>query len=120
MSLIKTAEEIEKLREGGALLSQALQSVVNAVEPGISMRELDAIAERQILSGGGKPSFKGFKGGGTKPFPSTLCISRNQEVVHGLGGREVLLQSGDIVGLDIGLWLYGLSGCSGFSIACFV
>lgn len=104
----KTTEEINKMREGGALLSRALQAAVDAAKPGVSMRELDAIAERVILEGGGKPSFKGYKGGGTIPFPSTLCISRNNEVVHGIGGRDDLLEEGDVVGLDIGLWLHDL------------
>lgn len=108
MALIKTKEEIEKMREGGALLSRALQSAVDAVKPGVTMRELDIIAERVIREGGGEPSFKGYKGGGTTPFPSTLCISVNNEVVHGVGEREIVLKEGDIVGLDIGLWLHGL------------
>lgn len=109
MALIKTQEEIEKMREGGALLSRALQATVDAVRPGISMRELDAIATKVIEDGGGKPSFRGYKGGGTIPFPSTLCVSRNHEVVHGVGDRTEILLEGDIVGLDVGLWLHGLA-----------
>ena len=108
MALTKTKEEIEKLREGGALLSKALQSAVDAVKPGVTMRELDTIAEKVILDGGATPSFKGYKGGGSTPFPSTVCISTNNEVVHGVGSRDIELEEGDIVGLDIGLWLHGL------------
>lgn len=108
MSLIKTDDEIQKMREGGALLSRALQAAVDAAKPGVTMRELDEIAERVIREGGGEPSFKGYKGGGTVPFPSTLCISRNDEIVHGIGSRDDVLEEGDIVGLDIGLWLHGL------------
>lgn len=109
MSYIKTDEEIRKMREGGALLSRALQAAVDAAKPGVTMHELDRIAEEVILEGGGKPSFKGYRGGGTIPFPATLCISRNDEVVHGVGLREDVLNEGDIVGLDIGLWLHGLA-----------
>lgn len=108
MALIKTKEEIEKMKEGGALLSRALQAAINAAKPGVTMKELDDIATKVIEDGGGKPSFKGFSSGGSKPFPSTLCISRNHEIVHGLGNRSDILIDGDIVGLDIGLWLHGL------------
>ncbi len=108
MALIKTEEEIEKMRRGGALLSRALQAAADAVKPGVSMKEIDEIATRVIEEGGGKPSFRGYKGGGPEPFPSTLCISRNNEIVHGVGIRPEVLKDGDVVGLDIGLWLDGL------------
>lgn len=108
MALVKTSEEIEKMRQGGALLSRALQAAVDAVKPGVTMRELDEIATRVIEEGGGKPSFKGYKGGSKIPFPSALCVSNNQEIVHGVGTRDEVLKEGDIVGLDIGLWLNGL------------
>lgn len=104
MALIKTAEEIQAMREGGALLSRALEAAALAVRPGVTMREIDEIAERTIREGGGKPSFKGYKGGGKIPFPATLCVSKNEEVVHGIGTREIVLNEGDIVGLDIGCW----------------
>ncbi len=108
MALKKTAQEIDAMRRGGALLSRALQAAIDAVRPGITLRELDDIATRVIEEGGGKPSFKGYTAGGSIPFPSTMCISVNHEIVHGLGTREMALQEGDIVGLDIGLWLEGL------------
>lgn len=108
MALVKTTQEIEKMREGGALLSRALQAAIDVAKPGVTMKELDDIATRVIEEGGGKPSFKGYKGGGPKPFPSTLCVSRNNEIVHGVGDRTEVLNEGDIVGLDIGLWMHGL------------
>lgn len=108
MAKIKTAQEIESMRKGGALLSRALQAAVDAVKPGVTMRELDTIARGIIEAGGGKPSFLGYTGGGNKPFPSTVCISKNDEVVHGIGSRDVVLNDGDIVGLDIGCWFEGL------------
>ncbi len=109
MALIKTQEEIQAMREGGALLSRSLQACVDAVRPGITMRELDEIATRVMEEGGGKPSFRGYTSGGGVPFPSTVCISRNEEVVHGIGTREEVLEEGDIVGLDIGTWYKGLA-----------
>jgi len=108
MAFIKTEEEIEKMREGGALLSRALQAAADAVKPGITMHELDDIATKVIEDGGGVPSFKGYSSGGSDPFPSTMCISVNDEVVHGVGTRDIVLNEGDIVGMDIGLWLHGL------------
>lgn len=108
MSLIKTQEEIEIMREGGAILSRALQKAVDAAKPGVLMSELDDIAERALLAEGAQPSFKGFKSGDDIPFPSTLCISANDEIVHGCGNRDVVLKEGDIVGLDIGCWYNGL------------
>lgn len=104
MSMIKTPKEIEAMQEGGALLSRALQAAVDAVKPGVTMRELDTLARGVIEAGGGKPSFLGYKGGSRTAFPATVCISVNEEVVHGVGTRDIVLEEGDIVGLDIGCW----------------
>ncbi|MBI4713920.1 type I methionyl aminopeptidase [Candidatus Uhrbacteria bacterium] len=109
MSLIKTSDEISKMRQGGQLLSKALKAVVDAVVPGVRLFELDAIAERVIREGGGEPSFKEYKSSkDDKPFPSTLCLSVNEEVVHGCGNRDYVLKDGDIVGIDVGCWYQGL------------
>lgn len=105
MSLTKTKQEIDSMRRGGALLSRALKATVDAVRPGVTLRELDAIGEHVIVEGGGRPSFKGYQPTpGATPFPSTICISVNEEVVHGLGNRDLKLKEGDVVGLDIGCW----------------
>lgn len=108
MSLIKNTKEIEAMRRGGALLSRALQATVEAVRPGVTLRELDIVARTEIEKGGGTPSFLGYSSGGSTPFPATLCISVNDEVVHGIGTRDMPLREGDIVGLDIGCWFEGL------------
>jgi methionyl aminopeptidase len=109
MALIKTAEEIQKMRAGGALLSRALEAAAKAIAPGVSLREIDAIGEKIILDGGATPSFKGYKSSPTDtPFPSTICISVDEEIVHGLGNRDRILKEGEIVGLDIGCWYEGL------------
>jgi methionyl aminopeptidase len=109
MSMTKTPEEIEKLRRGGALLSRALKAAVDAVKPGAMISDIDKVAEKVIRDAGGEPSFLGYKSDPKDPpFPSTLCISINEEVVHGIGNRPIKLKDGDIVGLDIGCWFEGL------------
>jgi methionyl aminopeptidase len=103
MSLIKTKNEIEKLREGGRHLAFVLHEIVKAVKPGVKTKELDAMAEKLIRSFGDKPSFLNYSAGkNDAPFPASLCTSVNDEVVHGLPGERVL-KEGDIVGLDLGL-----------------
>jgi methionyl aminopeptidase len=109
MALTKTSQEIESFRKSGALLSAALKAVVDAVAPGVVISDLDKIAEKVILEGGGTPSFKGYKSDpDDTPFPSTVCISINHEIVHGLGNRDITLKEGDIVGFDIGCWYEGM------------
>lgn len=110
MALQKTPEEIAIMREGGALLSRALGAAVVLVRPGVKMAELDAEAERVIREGGGEPSFKGYAADDSSisPFPSAMCVSVNEELVHGAGNRQIALQEGDIVSLDIGCWYKGL------------
>jgi methionyl aminopeptidase len=105
MGLIKTQDEIVSMKKGGALLSEAIKTAVEAAAPGVKLKELDKIAEEVIVEGGGKPSFKNYQSSpGGEPFPSTLCISVNDELVHGLGNRDIALKEGDIVSLDCGVW----------------
>jgi len=109
MAKNKTAEEIEIMREGGALLSRALEAAVKMVKPGVKTDELDAVAEAVIREGGGVPSFLHYRGSTTEPeFPCSLCASINDEVVHGVATRGVELKEGDIIGLDIGCEYKGL------------
>jgi len=101
---IKTSDEIQAMREGGMILKKALETVSKAVKPGISTYELDKLAEHTILSyKGAKPGFKGYKG-----FPCTLCTSVNEQVVHGIPSKHVILRDGDIVGIDCGVFFKGL------------
>jgi len=105
MSLIKTEQEIKQLREDGKVLAAVLKFVKNMVKPGISTGELNEKAEELIIAAGGKPSFKGY--GEPTPFPAGLCVSINEEIVHGIPGDRVL-EDGDIVSLDIGMDRNGL------------
>ncbi|MDD5749204.1 MAG: type I methionyl aminopeptidase [Patescibacteria group bacterium] len=98
----KSAKEIEILQEGGAILASILHKLAARVEPGISGQELDELAESCIKQAGGRPAFKNYKG-----FPSTLCVSVNDTVVHGIPSDKPF-QEGDLVGLDLGLEYKGL------------
>ncbi len=109
MSMIKTQEEIEKLHEGGIILSRALAEIRKACVAGATSQELDAIAIKRFAEVGATPSFLGYKiDKHGKPFPGALCVSINDEVVHGLPIPARVLKEGDVVGLDIGVWYKGL------------
>ncbi|MEK7152269.1 MAG: type I methionyl aminopeptidase [Patescibacteria group bacterium] len=108
MSTVYTAEEIVLLREGGRRLASVLHEVAQSVRPGITTLELDQIAERLIRQYGDTPSFLHYKPEGARfPYPRSLCVSVNNEVVHGIPGPRVL-EEGDIVGLDLGITHKGL------------
>ncbi|MEK7606553.1 MAG: type I methionyl aminopeptidase [Patescibacteria group bacterium] len=109
MSNIKTAEEIEVLREAGRRLARVMEELRKAVRPGISTFELDALGEKLIRDGGDTPAFKNYKPQGARiAFPATVCISINNEAVHGIPKKERTLETGDIVSLDAGLIHQGL------------
>lgn len=99
----RNPKEIEILWEGGKKLAACLEEVKRAVRAGVKTGDLDALAEKLIVKSGGRPSFKGYGANGAKnPFPASLCVSVNDEVVHGIPGGQKL-RPGDIVGLDIGM-----------------
>lgn len=105
---VKTIEEIRKIKEGGAKLAAILDKIKKETRPGVMTAALDKMAEELILKAGGAPSFKGYKGSrDAVPFPATMCISINDEVVHGMPGNKVI-DEGDVVGLDIGMKYKGL------------
>ncbi len=109
MAMIKTPQEIAILREGGALLSRTLREVRARCVAGASTQALDALARQRLSEAGGTPSFLGYRIGENGPaFPGALCISINEEVVHGLPVPDRKIRDGDIVGLDIGVWWKGL------------
>lgn len=110
MSLIKTPDEIEKMKRGGVILSRTLRKVMNACVAGASTEALDVIAREEFSKAGGVPSFLGYQiSPSDPPYPSALCISINDEVVHGPATPDRIIQEGDIVGLDIGMWYEGLA-----------
>ena len=111
MIQLKTDEEIEVQRQSSLLVGKTLAEVAKLIKPGVKTGELDRVAEEFILSHGAVPGFKGYGG-----FPATLCISINDEVVHGIPGvRE--LKDGDIVSIDCGTLMNGFYGDSAYTFA---
>ncbi len=103
--------EIEKLRAANKIVGGALELLRQNTKPGVSLKELDAMAEEYILSHGAKPSFKGLYG-----FPNSVCTSLNQVIIHGIP-TDYKLQDGDIIGYDIGTELDGWFGDAAITVA---
>lgn len=108
--MIKTSDEIEKLREGGKRLAWIVSEVAKKVAPGVTTAELDAFAEKLIRENGDRPAFLGYTpSGAERPFPASICISINEEVVHGIANEDArTIVDGDIVSLDCGIVHQGL------------
>lgn len=102
---IKRPAEIAQMRRAGTILADILDVLQDELRPGVSSAELDAIAERMILDAGATPSFKGYPG--ATPFPASICISLNDEVVHGIPTPRRRLADGDVIGIDIGCIVEG-------------
>lgn len=105
MIIRKSAAEIELMREAGRISARALRLVGEAIRPGVTTAELDEIAEGAIREAGARPAFKGYHG-----FPATLCTSVNDQVVHGIPSRSVVLREGDILSVDVGAVFEGYYG----------
>lgn len=108
---VKDSRELDRMQEAGRITGEALVVLRRSIAPGMTTRELDLIAEREIRARGGVPAFKGYRG-----FPATLCVSVNDEIVHGIPGPRVL-RDGDVVGLDLGAIVDGLYGDSAVTVA---
>lgn len=97
----KSPSQIKVMRQGGAELSKILKKIINHAKPGVSTQMLNRLAHQLIIQSGGKPSFLNYQG-----YPASICVSINDEVVHGLPSPR-LLEIGDIIGLDIGMLYRG-------------
>ena len=109
MIYYKTREEVELIKEGADILGRAHGEVAKSVKPGIKTRDLDSIAEEFIRDHNSKPSFKGYNG-----FPAALCISTNEQVVHGFPS-DYELKPGDIVSIDCGVFFKGFHSDSAYT-----
>jgi methionyl aminopeptidase len=110
MITIKSSGELKLMREAGKLLGEVLDQLAEACRPGVTTGEIDHEADRLIRAHGAIPGFKGYNG-----FPRSLCISVNEEVVHGIPGKRVIGE-GDLVSLDCGLIYKGLWADSGRTV----
>ena len=107
---IKSTRELDYMREAGRVASLTKAVLKDAIRPGVTSRELDALAEREIRSLGAVPSFKGLYG-----FPSTICTSFNEEIVHGIPSKRKL-EEGDIISIDLGAIIGGFHSDTAFTV----
>jgi methionyl aminopeptidase len=111
MVKLRTADEVRKIRESAGMVAETIQHLSDAMRPGLTTAELDRMAESYIRDHGGEPSFLGYLG-----YPATICISVNDEVVHGIPGKREI-KDGDIVGLDVGVVKDGYHGDAAVTVA---
>lgn len=112
MIIKKTPSEIEAMKEAGYLSALVLRKIGELIEPGVSTLELDNFAEKFIRSHGGIPAFKGYGG-----FPGSICASVNDQIVHGIPSKDVILKSGDIISIDTGATVNGWVGDNAWTFA---
>ncbi|MCW8848385.1 MAG: type I methionyl aminopeptidase [Melioribacteraceae bacterium] len=116
MIIIKSKKEIDFIRESAKIVAETLQLVKRYAEVGKTTLELDKIAEDYILSNNGIPAFKGYSQAGSIDFPGTICSSINEEVVHGIPSNRVL-ENGDLLSVDVGVYKNGFFGDAAITIA---
>ncbi len=109
--IIKSAQEIALMREAGRIVGALLEVLSRETRPGMKTKELDSIVARELARSGAISSFKGYRG-----FPANLCVSVNDEVVHGIPGERVL-KEGDVVSLDVGAIYKGFQGDGAITLA---
>jgi methionyl aminopeptidase len=110
--MIKTPQEIEKMRRSGQVVREVLEHVRKFVKPGATTQDLENAAVEKIRELGAKPAFKGYRG-----YPCVLCTSVNEEVVHGIPSANRVLRDGDIVSIDTGVIIDGYYGDSAITVA---
>jgi methionyl aminopeptidase len=111
MVILKSPQEIEKIRKACRVVANVLEGVRTKVRAGITTKELDDFAEQMIRDAGAKPAFKGYRG-----YPSTLCTSINEQVVHGIPSKGVVLKPGDIISIDVGAVVDGFYGDAAITV----
>jgi methionyl aminopeptidase len=111
MIILKSLQEIEKIRQAGKVVADVLAGIRDMVRPGISTLALDDYAERSIRSTGARPAFKGYRG-----YPRTLCTSINDQVIHGIPAQSTILREGDILSVDVGAIVDGFYGDAAITV----
>ncbi len=110
--IVKNPAEIEIMAEANSIVSGTLKLLKEVVRPGITTWELDRLAEEYCIKRKGRPAFKGYRG-----FPGSLCVSVNEEVVHGIPSRKKKIKKGDILSIDFGVEFKGFFGDSAVTVA---
>ncbi len=105
MIIRKSEREIARMKAANEIVAQSHALLADKIAPGISTAELDTLVEKFIKKQGGEPSFKGYRG-----YPASVCLSLNDEVVHGIPSSSRILQEGDILSIDIGVYYQGFHG----------
>jgi len=113
MIVLKTARELKLMRAAGRISQRALRLAGEAVEPGVTTKEIDDIVRKYIEGQGATPSFLGYGG-----FPASACISVNNVVIHGIPSEKRVLKQGDIVSIDIGAYFGGFHGDNAWTFPC--
>ena len=109
--IVKDDREIGIMRQAGRIVGEGLQLLQRSVAPGVTTADLDAIFEKHVRASGAIPTFKGYRG-----FPASLCVSINEEVVHGIPSPKRVLKEGDIISLDAGATFQGYVGDSAVTV----
>ncbi len=105
MIILKSRQEIERIRKASVVVADVLEYIRSMIQPGVTTESLDVAAERFIRSAGAEPAFKGYRG-----YTKTLCTSLNNEIVHGIPSEKVCLRQGDIISIDVGAIVDGFYG----------
>lgn len=116
MISLKSPREIEVMRAANLIVAEVLAQLREHVRPGVTTAELDRIAEELTRQRSAVPAFKGYEVNG-RVFPKNVCISINEEIVHGIPSQKRVLQEGDIVGIDFGVRYQGLYGDAAITVA---
>lgn len=111
MVILKSLQEIEKIHQAGLVVADVLNGIRDLAKPGVTTLAIDEFAEKFIKSAGAKPAFKGYRG-----YPRTVCTSINDEVIHGIPSKDVVLRPGDILSVDVGAVVDGFYGDAAITI----
>jgi len=109
--IIKSSREIKKIRAACRIVAEALEVIKQIIRAGINTRDIENAADREIRIRGGAPAFKGYRG-----YPASICVSINEQVVHGIPSTAVILKDGDIVSIDMGVLLDGFYGDAAITV----